>query len=105
MAGVDYHLKRVIRALSLIELRQFLSQAVGLHPHDRIPLRIELGWFAQRLDCDVVLFEARCLAVEILPNDVVRDSEFSAMNWACMSVGKPGYSVVRNDCAFRRPCV
>ena len=28
----------------------------------------------------------------------------SAMNCACMSVGKPGYSVVRNDCACMRPC-
>ncbi len=26
--------------------------------------------------------------------------QLSAMNCACMSVGKPGYSVVRNDCAF-----
>ncbi|MNS97997.1 hypothetical protein D3C72_1323480 [compost metagenome] len=26
---------------------------------------------------------------------------FRAMNWACMSVGKPGYSVVLKLCAFR----
>ncbi len=28
---------------------------------------------------------------------------FTAMNWACMSVGKPGYSVVRKDTGFGRP--
>ena len=28
---------------------------------------------------------------------------FSAMNCACMSVGKPGYSVVRKLCAFSLP--
>ena len=27
--------------------------------------------------------------------------QFSAMNWACMSVGKPGYSVVRKLCALQ----
>ena len=31
------------------------------------------------------------------------DTALSAMNWACMSVAKPGYSVVRNDWAFNRP--
>ena len=29
------------------------------------------------------------------------EMQLSAMNWACMSVGKPGYSVVRKFCARR----
>ncbi|MCY1561139.1 hypothetical protein D9M68_983630 [compost metagenome] len=30
-------------------------------------------------------------------------TQLTVMNCACMSVGKPGYSVVRKLCAFMRP--